>query len=278
MENDNFIGLFNTKNYDVLEEAVNNILKEKCEELPKLKKCELKRLDFCFNAKFDNQEQVKAYIKTAKKANVPSKLDLYEQYDMKSKRTKPTKDDFTVYASEYVAISIYNKYMEMKKQKDGVFPASEIERAKTILRIELRCMEGILKYLKKKYSIKSISDFMDKSTKIGTHLYQYYLNKIFNDGDIYTLKESLKRISDSGYYPDNIALLSEFIRDCNESRSVAKTIKTYKSIYGKKEVKRIIYMLDNIETSYVTVSHSDEKLFNNGYIPTPLELFKEFMK
>ena len=278
IDNDNFIGLFNTKNYDNLEEAVNNILKDKCDALPKLKKCELKRLDFCFNAKLDNQEQVKAYIKTAKKANVPSKLDLFEQYDIKSKRTKPTKDDFTVYASEYVAISIYNKYMELKKQKDGVFPASEIERAKSIVRIELRCMEGIIKYLKKKYNITSTSDFMDKSNKIGKHLYKYYLSKIFNDGTIFTLKEALKRISDSGYYPENIKLLSEFIKDCNESRSVAKTVKTYKSIYGKKEVKRIIYMLDNIDTSYVTVAHSDEKLFDNGYIPTPLELFHEFMK
>lgn len=278
IDNHNFIGLFNTKHYSELEEKANELLKNKCSDLPVLKRCKLKRLDFCINAKLDNQEQVKAYIKTVKKANVPARLEVYKQYDAKSKRTKPTKDDFTVYSSEYVALSIYNKYMEIKKQKDGVFPAGELERAKNIVRIELRCMEGKIKDLKKKYDIKSISDFMNKSHKIGKYLYEYYLSKIFNDGTIYTLKESLKRISDSGYYPENIKLLCEFIRDCNESRSVAETVKIYKSLYGKKEVKRIIYMLNNIDTSYVTVAHSDEKLFDNGYIPTPLELFHEFMK
>ena len=278
MENGNFVGLFNMKNYDSLEEKVNSILKEQCMYLPKLKKCTLKRLDFCINAMLDNQEQVKAYIRTVKRANVPSKLEIYEEYDKKSKRTKPTKDDFTVYASEYVSISIYNKYMEMKKEKDGVFPPDEIERAKNIVRIEIRCLEGKIHALKKKYGIKSISDFMENGNKIGKELYAYYLSRIFNDGAIYPLKEALIRIENSGYKPENIKLLKEFVKDCNESRSVARTFRIYKNLYGKSEVKRIVYMLDNIDTSFVTVTNSDTKIFSNGYIPTPLELYKEFNK
>ena len=39
IENDNFVGLFNTDNYSELEEAVNTILKEKSAYLPLLKKC-----------------------------------------------------------------------------------------------------------------------------------------------------------------------------------------------------------------------------------------------
>ena len=62
MENDNFVGLFNIKNYSALEDEVNMILKDACVNLPKLNKCNLKRLDFCVNARLDNQEQVKAYI------------------------------------------------------------------------------------------------------------------------------------------------------------------------------------------------------------------------
>lgn len=122
-----------------------------------------------------NQEQVKTYIKAIKRANVPSKLELYEQYDKTSKRTKPTKDDFTVYSSEYVSISVYNKYMEMKKEKSGVFPYDELERAKNIVRIEIRCMEGKIHALKKKYEIKSIFEFMSHGKKIGNELYNYYL-------------------------------------------------------------------------------------------------------
>ena len=277
-ENGNYVGLFNTQNYNRLEEMVNEILKDRCLLLPKLKKCKLKRVDFCINAKLDNQEQVKAYIKTVKRANAPTGFDIYEEYDKTSKRKKPTKDDFTVYSSEYVAISIYNKYMEMKKQKDGVFPRKEIERAKNIVRIEIRCMDGKIKALKKKYNLKTISEFMSGADKIGNELYNYYLKKIFNEGTIFTLKEALKRIDNSGYKSENISLLKEFIKDANESRSVALTFNLYKKIYGKTETKRIVFMLDNIDTNYVTVTNNDIKLFDNGYIPTPFELYKEFSK
>ena len=95
---------------------------------------------------------------------------------------------------------------------------------------------------------------------------------------IYTLKEALKRIDSSEYKPENIALLKEFIKDANESRSVAATYKLYKNIYGKSEAKRIIFMLDNIDTSFVTVTNHDEKLFDNSYIPTPYELYKTHVK
>ena len=123
--------------------------------MPILNKCKLKRLDFCINAQLDNQKQVKAYIKTVKRANIPSKLDLYMEYDKTSKRTKPTRNDFTVEASDYVSVSIYNKYAEMKQQKSGVFPKSEIERSKNIVRIEIRCKKEKIAVLKKKYNIVS---------------------------------------------------------------------------------------------------------------------------
>lgn len=275
MDNDNFVGLFNTKNYDELEEKVNLVLKDKCGLLPKLKKCSLRRLDFCINAKLDNQEQVKAYIKTAKRGNVPSKLEVYKEYDKKSKRQKPTKDDYTVHASEYVAISIYNKYMEMKKEKIGAFPNKEIEKAENIVRIEIRCMDGKIKALKKKYSINTISDFMYYSHKIGDELYRYYLSKIFGTGIICTLKEALNRVDMSSYKPENKELLKEFIEKANNSRSASDTFCVYKNIYGKKEAKRILFMLDEIETNYVTATNADVKLFKDGYIPTLIELYED---
>ena len=105
------------------------------------------------NAEFGNQilsGKVKSKpSKTVKRANAPGGFSVYEQYDKISKRKKPTKDDFTVYSSDYIAISIYNKYMEMLKEKEGVFPHHELERAKNIVRIEIRCMEGKIKALKK---------------------------------------------------------------------------------------------------------------------------------
>ena len=96
MDNHDFVGLFNTKNYMELEKAVNILLYCKCDILPFLEECTMRRIDYCFNAKLNSQEQVKAYIKTLKRANIPYHLKLFEAYDKKSKRTKPMKDDFTV--------------------------------------------------------------------------------------------------------------------------------------------------------------------------------------
>ena len=85
--------------------------------LPKLDTCTLTRFDFCVNAHLESRRQVKAYINTVRRASVPTKLERLTYYDKVSKRKKPMKDDFTVCASEYVEVSVYDKYAQMKKQK-----------------------------------------------------------------------------------------------------------------------------------------------------------------
>ena len=274
MENHNFVGLFDTNHYDELEKEVNKLLKEQSKHLPKLKVCNLRRIDFCVNTKLNNQEQVKAYIKTMKRANVPAKLELYEEYDRVSKRKKPMKDDFTVWASDYVAISIYNKYAEMKKQKKGVFPESEVKRSKNIVRMEIRCMEGKVQALKKKFGVDTIRQFMRNGDEIGEYLFHYYLKKITGTGDLYTLKNAMKRIDMSGYKAEKKELLKEFVETANTFRSAAETVKVYKSTDGKKQVKKIIFMMDMIDTNYVTITSDTARLFENGYVPTPIELFE----
>lgn len=274
MENHNFVGLFDTNRYDELEKEVNKLLKEQSKHLPKLKVCNLRRIDFCVNTKLNNQEQVKAYIKTMKRANVPAKLELYEEYDRVSKRKKPMKDDFTVWASDYVAISIYNKYAEMKKQKKGVFPESEVKRSKNIVRMEIRCIEGKVQALKKKFGVDTISQFMRSGDEIGEYLFHYYLKKITGTGDLYTLKNTLKRIDMSGYKTEKKELLKEFVETANTFRCAAEAVKIYISTDGKKQVKKIIFMLNMIETNYVTITTDTARLFENGYVPTPIELFE----
>ena len=190
------------------------------------------------------------------------------------------KDDFTVYSHNYVAISIYNKQKQMIKEQKGknktIFPISEIKRAENIFRIEIRCMEGKVSELKKKYKLKSIRDFMESSYEIGDYLFRYYLSRICNYGKICTLSEALKRIEMGEYKPGNTELLKEFIEYANNTRSVADAISIYKKWMDKKAVNRMIWMLSNIETNYVTATTNVVKLFNRGYIPTPLELYEEW--
>ena len=59
-------------------------------------------------------------------------------------------------------------------------------------------------------------------------------------------------------------------------RSAANAISIYKQWMTKKAVNRMIWMLINIETCYVTVTTEVVKLFDNGYIPTPLELYEDW--
>ncbi|MBR1969455.1 MAG: hypothetical protein IKA17_03765 [Clostridia bacterium] len=280
IDNDDFVGLFDTDNYEELEKEVDSLLHYKCKMLPTLKECKMRRIDFCINAELDNQEQVKAYIKTMKRANVPNHLQLYETYDKKAKRTKPMKDDFTVYNDHYVAISIYNKQRQMIKEQKGknktIFPKSEIKKAENVVRMEIRCMEGKVSELKKKYKLKSINDFMNASTEIGDYLFRYYLSRICNDGKICTLSGALKRIEMGEYKPENAELLKEFIEYSNHFRSAAKAISMYKKCMNKKVFNRMLWMLTNIDTSYVTATTEVVKLFDYGYIPTPLELYEEW--
>ena len=136
-------------------------------------------------------------------------------------------------------------------------------------------MEGKVSELKKKFNLKSIRDFMESSQEIGDYLFRYYLSKICNDGIICTLSEALKRINMGEYKPENTELLKEFIEDANNMRSTANAISMYEQWMTKKAVNRMIWMLNNIETSYVTATTEVVKLFDYGYIPTPLELYED---
>lgn len=173
-------------------------------------------------------------------------------------------------------VSIYNKYAEMKSQKENVYPVSEIEKAKDIVRLEIRCKKGKVRDLMKKYNIEDISQFMKKADKIGNELFHYYLVKMFNNGYICTLKTAFERIAMSEYSQKTMEKLKTFISLCNESRSAKKAIDTYKKAYGKENTEYLITLLNNIELNYVTVPKKEVKVFDNGYIPTPLDLYEEF--
>ena len=78
------------------------------------------------------------------------------------------------------------------------------------------------------------------------------------------------------YQPENKKILKEFIEFSNRFRSVTKAITLYREVFDRKEINRIIRMLSNIDTSFVTATSEVAKLFNRGYIPTPLELYEKW--
>lgn len=275
IENNNFVELFNTQNYDNLKKKINKLFKDKSKYLPLIDELNLSRLDFCLNVELENQQQVKAYIKISRCAVIPEHLKQRVYYDKVSKRTKALKDDITVYINNYIEVSIYNKFMQMKKEEKKIYSDEDLNTAENILRIEIRCMKKKLKELKKKFDIKTIDDFMKNADEIGGYLYKYYLSRMFGTGEIYTFKKAKEGVALGDLKPKNVELITKFLESANESRSTNKAYEAYCKAYGKKETRYILNKLNYVNTSYVTVTSRDAKLFYGDTVPSPLDLVAE---
>ena len=280
MEPNNYIGLFDIADYQKLIEKVNRKLKKICPMLPKIETCSVSRIDFCVNAYLDNQELVKAYVKLAKRCRMPHSLEHSEEYyDKKTKETKRRKDEMTVSSQSYMELSIYNKYAQMHKETNYPYPSKQLEKAKPILRLEVRCMEDKIKHLRKRYKerfpLYTIKDFLIHGEEIGEYLYEYYLSKMFCHGDFYTLPEARQRVQMSGYDEKTREAMIDLLEEANTARSLNKACKLFadERVYGKKYMKYLLFKFDQIQTSPITVPREIQKVFGDVQIPHPLELF-----
>jgi len=277
MDNNNYTGLFNTKNYNKLEKKVNRILTKTCEHLPLLEECSLRRIDYCINGRLESQKQVKEYIKLCQRCNIPNSLKKY-RYKNKSK-AKYNNNDMTVVSSEYIEVSLYNKYAQMKEQEKD-FP--DIKDAKNIVRIEIRCMKDKLEQIRKRKKFEAlklddkVKGYMKHSDAIAEYLYHYYLEKMFGKGAFYTLPEARERIENSGFSKVNKNNMTEFIEYANTARSFNDAVCFYIECCGKSYVKNLLYFFDLIDTSPVTVTRDIAKSFDGQYIPHPIDLLDDF--
>ena len=164
------------------------------------------------------------------------------------------------------------------KEKENTYSNENLEEAKNIVRIEIRCKKEKIKELKKKYKLDSISAFFRRANMIGNELFHYYLPQIASDATIRTLKDAEKRIAQSEYGKDTKNLLWDFVQIANTVRSVSKTIEKFKKYHSKKEINKILILLNDIDVNPITATKEDLKKFDCGYIPSLIELYKEFSK
>ena len=95
-------------------------------------------------------------------------------------------------------------------------------------------------------------------------------------GVICTLPIARCKTALSGYKPENCKALEEYLEKANLERSTAEADRRYRMTDGKKELKRIKFMFENINTNYVTVTARDAKVFAKEYIPTLMELYETY--
>ena len=275
-EPDCYVGLFDSRGYAELEERVDSLLYDLCTKLPPLRKCTPVRIDFCINAFLDNQNQVKAYIDLAKKCNIPKSMRERFLYDEKKHKMR-SKHDMTIRSREYIEVSVYNKYAQMKSEAKNENSFPDMDDAKNIVRIEIRCMRNKLEHIAKKFSLKenSMLSYMRHADEIGKYLYKFYLKKMFCKGQFYTLAEAKKRITTSGFSDETIAEMIEFAEHVNRERNLNEAVTLYTDNEGKKALKRMLWLFDEIDTNPLTIPKSMAKIFGREGVPHPLELFKE---
>lgn len=271
-----YVGLFDSRGYAELEERVDSLLYNLCPKLPPLRKCTPSRIDFCINAYLENQHQVKEYINLAKKCNIPKSMEESFLYDDKKHKMR-SKKDMTIRSSEYIEISIYNKYAQMKDSAKNANSFPDMNDAKNIVRIEIRCMRNKLEHIAKKFGLQenSLLSYMRHADEIGKYLYKFYLKKMFCQGQFYTLAEAKKRIAMSGFSDETIAEMTEFAEYVNRERNLNEIVNVYTDNEGKKATKRILWLFDEIDTNPLTIPKSMAKIFGKEGVPHPLKLFKE---
>ena len=124
----------------------------------------------------------------------------------------------------------------------------------------------------------SLSAFFKRANKIGSELFNYYLPQIASNATIRTLKDAEERIAKSEYSKDTKMFLWDFVKIANTVRSVSKTIEIFKECHSKKEINEMLIRLNDIDVNPITVTKEDLKKFDCGYIPSLIELYKEFSK
>lgn len=277
-EPENYVGLFDCNQIKALIGKAGSILSAFSPLLPELKACSLTRLDFCTNLALENQKQVRAYIKLMQRAAMPKGFFRKEYYDKTAKRKKPLQDDFTIFRRNDMELSIYNKYRQMKKEmernKKLDFP--DIEAAKNIVRIELRCLPKRLNQLKQKYGLRNWTELFERAEEIGTDLYEFYLQKLFGHGDFYTIKELRERIAISEFPEQEQEDMLGFVKEASVCRSLDKA-KEY--LYGTcfhGKMKHLLAKFDLIAASPAAIPREERKLFpKKEPVPNPIVLLHD---
>lgn len=113
-------------------------------ELPEtlIKNFYLKRVDFCTNIYLGSCDAVDEYMKLLHQGAYPYKFNRHQEYSVSQRKWIDTKNSFTV-DSKHIQFSLYNKYKQLKGESIK-YSLDEIEKAKGIIRIELRIERSVI--------------------------------------------------------------------------------------------------------------------------------------
>lgn len=261
-------GYITAATIDDMETAIANFNKESeklSPILPSFTAYKLKRIDYCAN--FDLEEVApgcspELIMELIKKSEIPARFKEWTTYDDTAHR-KTSKPSSFYLGNGSVHINCYSKYMDLleksqKQESQGYNPISQkfMESSKNIIRFEVQCkyrktfrlsadvrMGGDIK-------ANQYESLLDRGT--CACIIADYFEKIFGQGDWYSLQEAIRIIRAHGYNRQKEQRLIEALQLVNQCRGVSKAMATLQE--GERDAfKRTLRDLSGVRINPVTI-------------------------
>lgn len=210
----------------------------------------LRRVDYCVNVNVSEQKNVENYIELLKRGKMPDDFNLKVFRDPVSHRSVTYKNSLYL-SNKAVTINFYNKFKQLTEKA----PFVNAEEAKGILRLEVQFKSRKLSEMKRGIDKgESCFDYFINN-QISLNSIAYYLKRISQSGDYYTLSEARNIINQSCLRNKIKADLVKFIYLVNKKRSLEKVLNN-KGVLLERPAEEILRLLDGLGINAVTIPSS----------------------
>lgn len=158
-----------------------------------------RRIDYCCNLWFYDQETAEIYLYLLKQAKIPHRFKVKKYYNQKQKRSTPETFAITISCKSY-ELSIYLKYpqLQIKNAQGYLDDPQELNNALGQLRIELREQRTKLLSDKKKCHCTE-SELLDGTNTRPRETLCKLLKQMYGAGDFLLYSDAREQIANSRY-------------------------------------------------------------------------------
>lgn len=247
MEQDNYIGIFNSSDTDVMLNAVDEYLRSISCVMPTVDMMKLSRIDFCSNIRLSSGSEVKEYMKILHRGMTPHKYTLNVYYSKSMKKYVIPKNSIVFSYRNRMMITYYNKYQQIK----SVSYIKNPEEARDIVRAEIQCGKHKVRHLADKFGCTSVRNFLRHSDEISEYIFKKYANLSYGNGCFYKIDEIQRRIENSRFHKKSKKMMYKLVSLSAKHSSLEKAMNEL-DLTGKKR-KEIMKRFDKIGASPVVI-------------------------
>lgn len=234
---DDYLGLTEVAELLYITDKIGVFLFSQCELLPHPLDCGITRIDLTKDLYAGNNTDY--LITLLNRSYIPYKWErLYQCNKCQATFTK-----INLNGKKIVELSAYDKYKELESHINNSgydYLQETMDRAKGILRIELRIYNLRLKNLEKKYHWKTPDEFFCVLEKHLIDIVADCFKKLYLAGSFYKLDTILEIIELSSYQQKTKNKMREFIRIAAKHKSVQTASNIFEDKYGEKKLKDML--------------------------------------